>query len=779
MPEVIAEHARLTPDAPALECGDRILSYRELDTSANELAHHLIARGVRRGDLVGVCLGRGTEQVVTLLAVLKAGAAYVPLDASYPADRLAYIAEDAGLRLVVTEPALAGRLSGPELLLHGEQSGSPTTDPGVTVHPRDAAYVIYTSGSTGRPKGVVCEHAGLTNLTEWMVHEYGLTSADRASQIATPGFDSSVMELWSILVAGGTACLPTPRLLDDAEALTRWVAEAGITACYMPTPRMEAALDDLTARPGALRLIYLGGDTLRRWPEPGVPFRMSNQYGPTEFSVTTTSADLGPEPSPGALPPIGRPAANNRAYVLDAYLRPVPVGATGELYLAGAGITRGYLGRPGLTAERFPACPYGPAGERMYRTGDLVRWRPDGQLAFLGRADQQVKIRGLRIELGEIEALLTRHPDVAQTALLVREDRPGDRRLVAYLTGHRPLEAGELAAYAAEWLPAYMVPAAFVQLDALPLTPNGKLDRRALPAPELPERGEGRAPRTTTERLLCEVYAELLGADGVSIDDSFFDLGGHSLLVTRLISRVRTALGAELTVRAVFEAPTVAELVGRLGTDGELRPALTPAERGATAPLSPRPGPALVPRAGAGAERGLQPPVRPAPERGAGHHGAAPRPHRPDRPSRDPAHHLPGGRGRTAPAGAARRHRPRVDRDRAHRGGARRRAGRLLRPRLRPHGRTSAARGAVPDRSGRARAAAGHPPHRDRRLVARARCCATWPPATPPGPAARPPPGNRCPSSTPTTPSGSRHSSAPTRTRRACSPPNSPTGARP
>ncbi|MFB9371364.1 non-ribosomal peptide synthetase [Kitasatospora albolonga] len=587
VPEVIAEHARLTPDAPALECGDRILSYRELDTSANELAHHLIARGVRRGDLVGVCLGRGTEQVVTLLAVLKAGAAYVPLDASYPADRLAYIAEDAGLRLVVTEPALAGRLSGPELLLHGEQSGSPTTDPGVTVHPRDAAYVIYTSGSTGRPKGVVCEHAGLTNLTEWMVHEYGLTSADRASQIATPGFDSSVMELWSILVAGGTACLPTPRLLDDAEALTRWVAEAGITACYMPTPRMEAALDDLTARPGALRLIYLGGDTLRRWPEPGVPFRMSNQYGPTEFSVTTTSADLGPEPSPGALPPIGRPAANNRAYVLDAYLRPVPVGATGELYLAGAGITRGYLGRPGLTAERFPACPYGPAGERMYRTGDLVRWRPDGQLAFLGRADQQVKIRGLRIELGEIEALLTRHPDVAQTALLVREDRPGDRRLVAYLTGHRPLEAGELAAYAAEWLPAYMVPAAFVQLDALPLTPNGKLDRRALPAPELPERGEGRAPRTTTERLLCEVYAELLGADGVSIDDSFFDLGGHSLLVTRLISRVRTALGAELTVRAVFEAPTVAELVGRLGTDGELRPALTPAERGATAPLSP------------------------------------------------------------------------------------------------------------------------------------------------------------------------------------------------
>ncbi|MFJ8042102.1 amino acid adenylation domain-containing protein [Kitasatospora sp. NPDC096147] len=591
VPEVIAEHARLTPDAPAVECGERVLSYRQLDTAANELAQHLIARGVRRGDLLGVCLGRGTEQVVTLLAVLKAGAAYVPLDASYPADRLAYIAEDAGLRLVVTEPALADRLTGTELVHYGEQSGAPTADPAVPVHPRDAAYVIYTSGSTGRPKGVVCEHAGLTNLTEWMVHEYGLSSTDRASQIATPGFDSSVMELWSILVAGGTACLPTPRLLDDAEALTRWVAEAGITACYMPTPRMEAALDELTARPGALRLLYLGGDTLRRWPEPGVPFRMSNQYGPTEFSVTTTSADLGPEPTPGALPPIGRPAANNRAYVLDAYLRPVPVGATGELYLAGAGITRGYLGRPGLTAERFPACPYGTDGERMYRTGDLVRLRPDGQLAFLGRADQQVKIRGLRIELGEIEALLTRHPDVAQTALLVREDRPGDRRLVAYLTGHRPLEAAELAAYAAHWLPAYMVPAAFVQLDALPLTPNGKLDRRALPAPELPERGTGRAPRTGTEELLCGVYAELLGADAVTIDDSFFDLGGHSLLVTRLISRVRTALGAELTVRAVFEAPTVAGLAERLAADGALgaglRLALRPAERGATAPLSP------------------------------------------------------------------------------------------------------------------------------------------------------------------------------------------------
>ncbi|BFV55962.1 non-ribosomal peptide synthetase [Kitasatospora sp. CMC57] len=581
--EVIARHARLTPTATALECGTERLSYAELDAAANRLAHHLIDRRVTPGALVGVCLERGTAQVVTMLAILKAGAAYVPLDASYPAERLAFIAEDAGLTLVVTQAELADRLPTTTAVLFGAQSG-PDTAPQVPVHPRDAAYVIYTSGSTGRPKGVVCEHAGLSNLADWMIHEYGLTAADRSSQLATPGFDSSVMELWSILCAGGTACLPTPHLLDDAEALTQWVADSGITACYMPTPRMEAALDDLTANPGALRLIYLGGDTLRRWPAPGVPFRMSNQYGPTEFTVTTTAADLGPEPSPGALPPIGRPAANTRVYVLDDRLNPVPVGAVGELYLAGTGLTRGYLNRPGLTAERFVACPYGAPGERMYRTGDLVRLRSDGQLAFGGRADQQVKIRGLRIELGEIEALLTRHPEVTQVALLVREDRPGDRRLVAYLTGNRRLDPAELSRYAARWLPQYMVPSAFVQLDRLPLTPNGKLDRRALPAPELPSGETGRAPRDERERVLCAIFAEVLRQPAVTIDDSFFDLGGHSLLVTRLISRVRTALGAELTIQAVFEAPTIAELAARL--TGETRPALRPTERGAVVPLS-------------------------------------------------------------------------------------------------------------------------------------------------------------------------------------------------
>ncbi|GAA1168330.1 amino acid adenylation domain-containing protein [Kitasatospora gansuensis] len=581
--EVIARHARLTPTATALECGPDRLSYAELDARANQLAHHLIGRGVTPGALVGVCLERGTAQVVTLLAILKAGAAYVPLDASYPAERLAFIVEDAALTLVVTQAELADRLPTTPAVLFGAQTG-PDTAPPVTVHPRDAAYVIYTSGSTGRPKGVVCEHAGLSNLADWMIHEYGLTAADRSSQLATPGFDSSVMELWSILCAGGTACLPTPHLLDDAEALTQWVADSGITACYMPTPRMEAALDDLTANPGALRLIYLGGDTLRRWPAPGVPFRMSNQYGPTEFTVTTTAADLGPEPSPGALPPIGRPAANTRVYVLDGHLNPVPVGAVGELYLAGAGLTRGYLNRPGLTAERFVACPYGAPGERMYRTGDLVRLRPDGQLAFGGRADQQVKIRGLRIELGEIEALLTRHPEITQVALLVREDRPGDKRLVAYLTAGQQLDPTELARYAAQWLPQYMVPSAFVQLDRLPLTPNGKLDRRALPAPELPTGEGGREPRDERERVLCAIFAEVLGQPAVSIDDSFFDLGGHSLLVTRLISRVRTALGAELTIQAVFEAPTIADLAGRL--TGETRPALRPVERDAAVPLS-------------------------------------------------------------------------------------------------------------------------------------------------------------------------------------------------
>ncbi|MFB8212218.1 amino acid adenylation domain-containing protein [Streptomyces sp. NPDC056010] len=576
--QAVAAQARATPDAPAVESGGTTLGYAELDARANRLAHHLIGLGAGRGTRVGVCLDRGTDQITTLLAVLKTGAAYLPLDATHPTERIAFMAEDAGLTVLVTDSRLAVRLPETDATVlrldtaRAAVAARPTTAPAVTLTERDAAYVIYTSGSTGRPKGVVCEHGGLRNLIGWLRRDYRLTPADRASQLATAGFDGSVQELWSVLTAGGTICLPEPGLLDDAEALAAWIADARINVCYMPTPRLEAALDDLMARPGALRLVQCGGDTLRRRPHSDTPFRMSNQYGPTEFTVTATSADVAPEPAPGApLPEIGRPTDNNRAYVLDEHLTPVPVGATGELYLAGPGLARGYLHRPGLTAERFVACPFGGPGARMYRTGDLVRRRPDGALVYGGRADHQVKIRGLRIELGEIEAVLTRHPGVGQAAVQVHQG-PGERKdLIGYVVPSAgPVDPADLRRHAAEWLPDYMVPAAFVPLDALPLTPNGKLDRPALPAPERTgAETAAREPRTDRERILCEIFAQVLAVPSVGIDHDFFALGGHSLLATRLVSRVRSALGVRLGLRTLFETPTVAELARRLDTPEE------------------------------------------------------------------------------------------------------------------------------------------------------------------------------------------------------------------
>ncbi|TRV72173.1 amino acid adenylation domain-containing protein, partial [Streptomyces sp. 130] len=563
LPELFAAQVAAAPDAVALVCGDDQLTYGQLDARANRFAHALIGRGVGPEQVVAVALPRSVESVVAVLGVLKAGAAYLPVDPAYPRARIAYMLDDARPVLVVDDPAMVSEGEWPE------------SDPQVAVDVRNPAYVIYTSGSTGRPKGVVVSHAGVSRLAAVQADRLGVAAGSRVLQFASPSFDASFWDLSSALLTGAAL------VLAPADAPLDALADPGpaVTHVTLP-PSALAALGDagLTASTLVVAGEACPPELVARWA-PGR--RMINAYGPTETTVCATMSDP-LDPGTG-VPPIGRPVADFRAYVLDERLRPVPPGVTGELYVAGPGLARGYLGRPALTAGRFTACPFGPAGARMYRTGDLVRRRGDGELEYAGRADQQVKVRGFRIEPGEVEAALAAHPGVAQAAVVARDDR-----LVGYVV---PVTAAtvrpaELAAHLRERLPDYLVPSAFVLLDALPLTPNGKLDRAALPAPDAVSTGGGRAPRTPQEQILAELFAEVLDVPRVSVDDDFFDLGGHSLLATRLVARVRSVLGAELGLRALFQTPTVAGLAGMLAAEEGVRPALTAYERPDLVPLS-------------------------------------------------------------------------------------------------------------------------------------------------------------------------------------------------
>ncbi|WP_250306681.1 amino acid adenylation domain-containing protein, partial [Streptomyces sp. A 4/2] len=451
----------------------------------------------------------------------------------------------------------------------------PDTDPGVALDVRHPAYVIYTSGSTGRPKGVVVSHTGVSGLVAAQVDRLGVAPGSRVLQFASPSFDASFWDLCSALLTGAALVLAPAE--TPLEALTD--LRFSVTHVTLP-PSALAALDgtELTATTLVVAGEACSPELVQRWA-PGR--RMINAYGPTETTVCATMSD---PLSPGSgVPPIGRPVAGFRTYVLDERLSVVPPGVAGELYVAGPGLARGYLDRPGLTAGRFTACPFGPAGARMYRTGDLVRRRPDGELEYVGRADQQVKVRGFRVEPGEVEAALAEHPAVAQAAVAAQDDR-----LVGYVVARSDLAArpAELAAHLRERLPDYLVPTVFMVLDVLPLTPNGKLDRAALPAPEAAPAGSGRVPRTPQEQILAGLFAEVLGVPQVSVDDDFFGLGGHSLLATRLAARVRSVLGVELGLRALFQAPTVAGLAEALAKAGRARPALSPYERPEAVPLS-------------------------------------------------------------------------------------------------------------------------------------------------------------------------------------------------
>ncbi|SHF01502.1 non-ribosomal peptide synthetase [Streptoalloteichus hindustanus] len=604
-PALFEAQVERTPDALAVESvaapAGESLSYRELNRRANRLARHLVRHGVGPERLVAVALPRSAELVVAILAVLKAGAAYVPLDPDCPAARLALIVEDAGIALGVTTRAALDRMPRPGrardggrdlrwIVLDGPETAADIescvdenlsdVDRRAPLSPANPAYVIYTSGSTGRPKGVVVTHAGLAGVAAVQVERFGVTPDSRVLLFASPSFDGTVWELCGSLLTGAAlVTAPAARLVPGA-ALAELVGERRITHATLPPAALAVmAPEDL---PGPGWLIVSGeplpGGLARRWAAGRA---LLNGYGPTE---TTVCAALSRPLSGDRVPPIGRPTVNAGAHVLDDRLRPVPPGVAGELYVTGPCLARGYLRQPGLTAGRFVANPFGAPGTRMYRTGDLVRWRPDGELEFVGRADGQVKIRGFRVEPGEIESVLTGHPGVAQAVVLAREDRSGEKRLVAYVVRggtDRAVDETALRAHAAAALPEYLVPSAVVVLDALPLTANGKVDHGRLSTPDFGRSVGGRAPRTPAERILCAVFAELLGRASVTVDDNFFDLGGHSLLATRLVGRVHRQLGVRLPVRVVFERPTVAELVaaveavratGRTPEAGRARP---------------------------------------------------------------------------------------------------------------------------------------------------------------------------------------------------------------
>ncbi|MFF4156093.1 amino acid adenylation domain-containing protein [Streptomyces sp. NPDC001678] len=610
LPELFEAQAARTPDAVATVFAGTALTFAELNARANRLARVLIARGAGPERLVGLSLRHSPEMMAAVLAIQKTGAAYVPIDPDYPASRIAHLVTDAAPVLVVTAEEHAASLpEGTGLLLLDDpqvaaaaagRSGADLTDAerAAPLDPANAAYVIYTSGSTGVPKGVVVEHRNAVNLFHNHRAEYFRPAAERAGAerlrmalASSISFDASVAGmLW--MLDGHELHLVDEVCRYDPAAFVRFIDENRIDVVDV-TPSFAEQLvlaGLLTGRRPAV--LVMGGEAIGEGllAEVGAlpDMEMYNCYGPTECTADATS----PQRLRGTSGQnIGRPVWNGRAYVLDADLSPVPVGVVGELYIAGAGVARGYLDRPGLTAERFIPCPFG-TGERMYRTGDLARLLPNGELEYIGRADEQVKIRGFRVELGEIEAVLQQHPAVAQAVVVARDGGSGGKRLVGYAVpaadgdGDAGGLPAELRRHAAERLPDYMVPVAVVVLDELPLTPNGKLDRAALPEPELTGGAASRAPRNELEETLCGLFAETLGGGRVGIDDSFFDLGGNSLLAMRLAARVRAVLDVELPVRTVFEATTVAGLAGRLGGAPAARPALRPRPRGASAPAS-------------------------------------------------------------------------------------------------------------------------------------------------------------------------------------------------
>jgi amino acid adenylation domain-containing protein len=572
--QMFEQQVEKTPEAIALIFENQQLTYRELNSRANKIAHYLQQLGVQPEVLVGICIERSIEMVVGLLAIVKAGGAYLPLDPAYPKERLAFMLADAQVPLLLTQQHLAQ-----ELPLHQAQvvcldadgqviANESSENPVSGVKPENLAYVIYTSGSTGKPKGVMNTHLGLCNRLLWMQDTYQLTVADSVLQKTPFSFDVSIWEFFWPLFTGASLVLAKPAGHQDSAYLVQLIGKQQITTVHFVPSMLQAFLEESELeRCQSLKHVICSGEAL--------PFELQerffqrldadlqNLYGPTEAAIDVTFWHCQPG-SERQLVPIGRPIANTQIYLLDRHLQPVPIGVPGELHIGGVGLARGYLNQPDLTNEKFIPNPF-EAGKHLYKTGDLARYRPDGNIEFLGRIDHQVKIRGFRIELGEIEAVLGQHPQVRETVVAARESLLSDRCLVAYVvpdSDTAPL-AHELRDYLKERLPEYMVPSAFVVLDALPLTPNGKVDRRALPVPDTfrPELAATyQAPQSDVEKTITQIWQAVLNLDKVGIHDNFFDLGGHSLLMLQVNNKLRTVLHRDVSVVALFQHPTIYSL---------------------------------------------------------------------------------------------------------------------------------------------------------------------------------------------------------------------------
>ncbi|HEX2699956.1 MAG TPA: amino acid adenylation domain-containing protein [Acidimicrobiales bacterium] len=587
---LVADQARRTPDAVAVAFKGDEHTYRDLDVASNRLARHLRSLGVGPECIVGLCVARGPRMLVGLLGVLKAGGAYLPLDPDFPADRLAYMLENSAASVVVTEAALVASLPdgyGGHLVRLDTDApaidAETPTEPEVAFDAGQLAYVLYTSGSTGRPKGVAVSHRAVVNFLCTMADRPGLDAGDVVLAVTTLSFDIAVLEIFLPLIRGAAVVVATREAAADPGQLTATIAAGGVTVMQATPTTWRMLLDAGWKVPDGLKVLC-GGEALPAELADRLldqSREVWNLYGPTETTVWSTVAKL----AAGDPVTIGRPIANTTVYVLDARLRPVPVGVPGELHIGGAGVAREYLHRPELTAERFIAHPFDRTpGARVYKTGDLARWRADGALEHLGRLDHQVKVRGFRIELAEVEAALLAHPAVTAAVVVVREDTPGDARLVGYIVADPAPPAGDLRDFLRSRLPAYMIPSIMV-LDQLPLTPNGKIDRKGLPAPD------GRAvgasyvpPRPGTEETLAGIWAEVLGVPTVGLHDDFFELGGHSLRAAHVAALVRDRMGVDIAVRAVFDSSSLCDLAAAVDLAGETRsagPALVALDRSA------------------------------------------------------------------------------------------------------------------------------------------------------------------------------------------------------
>ena len=576
VPQLVARYATTTPDAVALAMGDVSLTYKELNQRANQLAHHLRMLGVRPNTLVGICVERSFEMIVGLLGILKAGGAYVPMDPTYPSERLSFMMTDAHISLLVTQQHLLTHLpvaaitvvclDADRKVLEQES----IVEPEPLAIPDDLVYVIYTSGSTGRPKGVQIAHKSLLNLVFWHQQAFAVTASDRATQLTSPAFDATGWEIWPYLTVGASIFLPDEHTRINPIALQNWLLHYAITITFLSTALAESIMTLEWPTTTALRFLLTGADMLHHYPPAHLPFRIVNNYGPTEVTVLCTSGCILPTTQSNTPPSIGRPIANVQVHILDETLREVPIGVPGELYIGGAGLAKGYLHQPALTAERFIPHPLSDQlTAYIYKTGDIARYLPDGQIAFLGRADQQIKIRGYRIEPNEIVTVLDEHPAVQTSVVIARDDGVGDKRLIAYLVpmADTRLKASSLRETLAVRLPDYMIPTTFVVIDALPLTYNGKIDHAALPTPTTENTlrdDDIVAPSTPIEERLAAIVAPLLGLELVGVDDNFFMLGGHSLLGTQLIVQIAETYGVELSLFSLFASPTIRSLASEI-----------------------------------------------------------------------------------------------------------------------------------------------------------------------------------------------------------------------